>query len=258
PRAFLLPVTTIKPVPASAEPAGLLLANDGTDMRRTQRCWQRVTVAPVQTQAMLFARLQQGSADEVGRVARPELSHRLCAMTLEGARADLHAKRALLVGIALADQIEDLALALGQRLLAGIRRWHGGRAPAAFFAALGSPLRRRILCRKGQRNSHRRAAGLLDKGADALGLQQRVLDHLLQMIALAGFTRQAVTVLFEFFHVQQKRRQRPIELTHDRTAVVVKDTRSHGAEPADLKLLAGSAGLAPTQKLRISNLVFLL
>src|SRR5690348_4880398 len=113
------------------------------------RAWHRrhrVTVAPVRTRAMLFERLQQHGADEVGGVARPELSHRLCAMTLEGARADLHAKRALLVGIAFTDQVEDLALALGQRLLAGIRRQHGGRAPTAFLVALGLPLWRGIPC----------------------------------------------------------------------------------------------------------------
>src|SRR5215813_3582191 len=119
--------------------------------------------------------MQQRRADQIRGIPRAELSHRFCPVTLEGAWADLHAKRALLVRIALADQIEDLALALGQRLLAGVRCEHGsGPAavlPAALMASLPSGL-----CR----NHHWRTADLLDERTYALGLLQRILDHLLQ------------------------------------------------------------------------------
>src|SRR5437016_3441702 len=69
-------------------------------------------------------RLQQRLADEIGGVAGAELAHRLGAMALERARADVHTQGALLVGATLADQAEHFALALCQRLLARLGREH--------------------------------------------------------------------------------------------------------------------------------------
>ena len=60
-----------------------------------------------------------------------------------------------------------------------------------------------------------RATDLLDQGADALGLLQGVLDHLLQMIAFARVLRETMAVLLELFHVEQERRQRSVELARD-------------------------------------------
>ena len=125
--------------------------------------------------------MQQRRADEVRSVARAELTHHLCPVALEGARADLHAKRALLVGIAVADQVEDLALPPGQRLLVGIRQCRDGRRAAAPIAALAPSLP--STSRRRERYS-RGAADLPDQCADALRLQPRILDHLVQMIAL--------------------------------------------------------------------------
>src|SRR5258708_2875558 len=116
--------------------------------------------------------LQQRLAHEIGGVAGAELAHRLGAMALERPRADIHPQGALLVGATLADQAEHLALALRQRLLAGLGREHHPRrtpgVPAAAVVALPALLvvgigsRRRMTIRD-----------LLDQGADAVGLLQR-------------------------------------------------------------------------------------
>jgi hypothetical protein len=63
--------------------------------------------------------MQERRADKVRRVSRAKLSHSLGAMAFEGPWADTHLQGALLVGIALADEVQNLALAPGQRLLAG-------------------------------------------------------------------------------------------------------------------------------------------
>jgi hypothetical protein len=61
--------------------------------------------------------MPERSADKVRRVSRSELSHRDGAMTFEGPGTDLHPQGALLVRITFADEIQDLALTFGQRLL---------------------------------------------------------------------------------------------------------------------------------------------
>src|SRR5215813_7962562 len=134
--------------------------------------------------------MQERRADQIRSVARAELSHRLCPVALECARTDLHAERALLVRIALADQLQNLALAFGQGLLAGVRRKHGSGRATVPIGALASSMP----SGPGRRD-HRRTADLLDDGAYALGLPQRVLDHLLQMIAFAPVLRKAVAVM---------------------------------------------------------------
>src|SRR6187397_37497 len=73
--------------------------------------------------------MQQRGADQIRRVSRSELSHRLGAMAFEGSRADAHSQRALLVGATLADEVQNLALAPGQGFLAGLRRKHDVRRP---------------------------------------------------------------------------------------------------------------------------------
>src|SRR5882757_9187027 len=94
-------------------------------------------------------RMQQRRADEVRGVACTELAHRLSPMALEGARADLHPQRALLVRIALADQPQNLTLALGQSLARQAREL-GARHTRRLRRAAGLPLG--ILChgRRGQ------------------------------------------------------------------------------------------------------------
>src|ERR1700682_3342111 len=67
------------------------------------------------------ARMQQRGTDQVRRVARAKLSHRFGAMAFERPRADMNSQRAFLVGAAFADEIQDLALAPCQGLLAGPR-----------------------------------------------------------------------------------------------------------------------------------------
>src|SRR5579871_4070606 len=98
-------------------------------------------------------------------------------MTFEGAWADAHAQRALLVGIALADQLQDLALALGQGPLA--YRQRGALGPAGFACPSAALLDVAPCARE-----RRRFVGdgdLLDQGADPLGLLQGVVDDLLQI-----------------------------------------------------------------------------
>src|SRR5258708_2351934 len=62
-------------------------------------------------------------------------------MALEGPWGDVHPQGALLVGASFADQAEHLALALGQRLLAGLRGKHHPRRAAAIPGAVLASLR---------------------------------------------------------------------------------------------------------------------
>jgi hypothetical protein len=126
--------------------------------------------------------MQQRQADETRGVSRAELSHRLGAMALEGPWADLHPQGALLVGVTLADETENLTLAARQGLLAAFGRKHHARR-AVFLGVAGAAVRSRLAagCRGRPLVSIRH---LLDHGTDALGLLKRVLDHLLQIIRL--------------------------------------------------------------------------
>src|SRR3954469_25621230 len=117
--------------------------------------------------------MQQRQTNQVRRVSRAKLPHGFGAVTFEGARADTHAQRALLVGIALADQVENLTLSLGERLLVGAGSEHHAGYAGSIPAHNGPPV---------PDGFSRLAAGLLvpvrqllDHGANALGLLQRVL-----------------------------------------------------------------------------------
>ncbi|MGA7806460.1 MAG: hypothetical protein WCB02_17820 [Bradyrhizobium sp.] len=59
---------------------------------------------------------QQGEANELRGIPGAELSHDFRAVAFEGPVTDVHQRGAFLVGIALADQAQDLALASSQRL----------------------------------------------------------------------------------------------------------------------------------------------
>src|ERR1700682_3661595 len=76
------------------------------------------------------ARIQQRGTDQVRRVARAKLWHRFGAIAFERPRADMHSQRALLVGAAFADEVQDLALAPCQGLLGGARWKHHARRAA--------------------------------------------------------------------------------------------------------------------------------
>jgi len=112
---------------------------------------------------------QECSADEFRSVARAELAHGLRAMAFERAGTDAHAQRPLLVGITLADELKDLAFALGQGPLAA----RGGERSALRAAGFGAPSaglfdlspRARRQCRFVGN------ADLLDQSADPLGLR---------------------------------------------------------------------------------------
>src|ERR687898_334606 len=71
--------------------------------------------------------MQQRGADKVRGIARAELSHRLGAMAFESSRADAHPQGALLVGAPFTDEVQNLALALRQRLLTRLRCEHDAR-----------------------------------------------------------------------------------------------------------------------------------
>ena len=59
---------------------------------------------------------------------------------------------------------------------------------------------------------------LLHHGADAFGLLKRVLHDLLQVEPIAGRLRKLVAVLLDLIHVEQQRRQRPVQLPGNRSA----------------------------------------
>src|SRR5215470_12531002 len=85
-------------------------------------------------------RMQQGGADQIGRVARAQLAHGFGAVAFEGARADLHPQGTLLVGIAPADEVQHLAFTFGQGFLAKFSREHHARGATALAWMLGPPL----------------------------------------------------------------------------------------------------------------------
>src|ERR1700682_368383 len=85
--------------------------------------------------ADISGRLQQRLADKIRGVARAKLAHGFGAMAFESPWADIHPHGTLLVGASFADQAEHLALALGQRLAAGLRQNHHARRATAILAA---------------------------------------------------------------------------------------------------------------------------
>src|SRR6202011_1050083 len=64
----------------------------------------------------------QGNANQIGCVFRPELFHDMGAMHLEGPRLDSELMPALLVGGAIDDEAQYLALTRRQDMLVGTRR----------------------------------------------------------------------------------------------------------------------------------------
>src|SRR5580692_1467617 len=85
--------------------------------------------------------MQQRRADQVSRISRAQFPHGFGAVSLEGARTDAHPQGSLLVRATLADQVQNLALALGQRPLAGVRREHDTRRMMSFRWAARTVLR---------------------------------------------------------------------------------------------------------------------
>ena len=119
--------------------------------------------------------MQKRRADQVRGVARAQLPHRFGAVALKRPRADPHPQGALLVRIALADQLQDLALAPRERLLARFRRQYDTWRTAAVLAASHTA----------DFDSRRlRTSKLLDHGANPFGLQERVFYDLLQIVAI--------------------------------------------------------------------------
>ena len=51
---------------------------------------------------------------------------------------------------------------------------------------------------------------LLDHGADAFRLLQRVFDHLLQIDAVLASLRELMAVLLDLAHVEQQGSERPV------------------------------------------------
>jgi hypothetical protein len=130
-------------------------------------------------------------------------------MAFERPWADVHPQGALFVGASLADQAEHFALALRQRLLPGLRREHHPRGATAILASAGLALAFRFVIGLGGRPG--RVRYLLHHGADAFGLLERVLHHLLQIDAIAGCLGKLMAVLLDLVHVEQQRCQRPVQ-----------------------------------------------
>src|SRR5258705_8437462 len=178
---------------------------------------QKVTLKSDSAQLNLDGtRVQQRLANKVRGVSRPELSHGLGAMAFEGPWADPHPQGALFIGAPFADEVQDLALALRQRLLAGVRCKHDARRANTIPGLAGSRLINSLAA------WHSSGAvvifcELLHHGADALGLLKRIFHHLLQVIPFTRRLRKLMAVLLDLTHVEQQRRQRPVELTRNRS-----------------------------------------
>ena len=103
---------------------------------------QKVTLKSDSAQLNLDGtRVQQRLANKVRGVSCPELSHSLGAMAFEGPWADPHSQGALFIGAPFADEVQDFALALRQRLLAGVRCKHDARRADTIAGLAGSRLK---------------------------------------------------------------------------------------------------------------------
>ena len=71
---------------------------------------------------------------------------------------------------------------------------------------------------------------LLDQGADALGLLNRVFDDLLQVNAIAGRLRKLVALLLDLVHVEQQRGQRTVQLPGDRSSRLFRRPNPRGGQ----------------------------
>ena len=201
--------------------------------------------------------MQQSGADQIRGVSRAQLPHGFRAVALESARTDLHPQGALLVGISLTDEAQDLAFAPGQRLLARFLRQHGARRAATLIGLLRPPLPSVFSVWLG-RETFAGAADLFDQGANPLGLLEGVVHDLLQVIPVAAGLRELMTVLFDLAHVEQECRKRPVELTRDRRACLIDGPCTRRRRPNDFEFAVGAIVATRVGNLRSADAAIVL
>src|SRR3954469_6910640 len=112
-----------------------------------------------------------GVARQVDPIAQAELLEQVRAVPVDGLLADVQHRRDLLAAVALRDQLQHLALALGQRARA--RRVSRGRALYPLAHRIGYPLREHEAgaLRGGAARAHEL---LVDRGLEHVGLRARL------------------------------------------------------------------------------------
>ena len=95
---------------------------------------------------------------------------------------------------------------------------------------------------------------MLDQGADAFGLLQRVFDDLLQVNAIAGRLRKLVAVLLDLVHVEQQRGQRTVQLPGDRSSRLFRRPDPRGRQMDKIEIVfEGRDVFHPLWKVRITG-----
>lgn len=203
--------------------------------------------------------MQKGFPNEVRGVPRSELSHGLGAMTFERPRTDADPQGALLVGMTFADKLQNLALALRQRLSAGLGRHRRARGVDCTFAL--------TKLRSGPNSAARHHEGsavkailkailggcdLLDQGADLLGLLKRILHHLLQVRPISAGLRKPVAVFPDLAEIDPQRGQGTVELAYDSGGRFVVRPRMSRGQPKNFKtLIARRTVFDPCRQMRM-------
>ena len=202
--------------------------------------------------------MQKRLPDKVRGVSRAKLSHRFGAMTFERPRTNAHPQRALFVGIAFTDEVQNLALAPRQRLPAAIGWKHRTCRADGVFAVSGRCLKSNGATRpdgSALKAGFKAALGtrdLLDQRANVFGLLQCVFDHLLQIGPVSSGLRKLVAVFPDLTDIDQERGQGTVEIADDGGGRFVLCPRMGRGEPENFKaVVAHRAIFDPLRKLRI-------
>ena len=185
---------------------------------------------------LLGVAILKGFPDKVSGVSRAKLSHRFGAMTFECPRANAHPQGTLFVGTAFADQVQNLPLAIGQRLPAGVGYHRVCRADG--FVAM------RDVCLEPNRPMRRRGFApkaavcirdLPDQSAHAIGLLQGVFDHLLQIGPVTSGFCKLMAMLPDLTEINQKGGQGTVEIVDDGGNGLISRPRMRRGEPKNFK-----------------------
>jgi hypothetical protein len=89
------------------------------------------------------------------------------------------------------------------------------------------------------------ACDLLDQGADALGLQDRVLYDGLQIGVVGRAQREEMAVLLDLAHIEQQRGQRTVKLLRDRSSRLVHGPHARCRQACDFGIVGNRAVVDP-------------
>jgi hypothetical protein len=183
----------------------------------------------------------KGQPDEFRRVLGSHFSHHLRPVALERPVADLHQHGAFLVGIARADQAQDLLFARRQRFRAGAagidRRaiadlntrlavWMAGPRPPRDGLSRDTD---RVVFGDG---GFERVGHFVNQRANSLGFPEGAVNDLLERIV-----DQSIAALLDISDIKQQSRHRPVQFVRYRRPDLAGEPRMHRGKPSDFKIV---------------------